>query len=95
MRRFIQTTGVIGLGLFLTAFSVFVGCNQDAGIEWENLDKEAMDLYHAGEYDRAVIIARKALEVSEKNVGLDHPDVAVSLNNLAGLYHHQEQYTFS
>ena len=56
--RFIQTTGIMGLGLLLTTFSVFA---QGAGIEWEILNQKVMDLYHAGAYDRAVIIARKAL----------------------------------
>ena len=76
MRRFIQTTGLMGLGLLLTTFSVFA---QGAGIE------EDMDLLDA------VIAARKALEVAEKNVGPDHPDVAMSLNRLGLVYHDQGQ----
>ena len=40
----------------------------------------------AGKYDRAGVAATKALEVAEKNVGPVHPDVAVSLENLAALY---------
>ena len=88
MRRFIQTTGVIGLSLLLKASSVFA---QGAGIEWEILNQEVMDLYHAGEYDRAVIIARKALEIAEKNVGPYHPHVAASLNDLGLVYHDQGQ----
>ena len=51
-----------------------------------------MDLYHVREYDRAVIIDRKALEISEKNVGPNHPNVAWRLNNPAGLYKSQAQY---
>jgi hypothetical protein len=45
-----------------------------------------MTLYRAGRHDRAVVVARKALEVAEQNLGPDHPDVATSLNNLAVLY---------
>jgi len=63
-----------------------------AGIEWEILNEEAEKLYRAGKYDRAVIIAQKALQVAEQNVGPDHPDVAVSLNNLALLYKTQGDY---
>jgi tetratricopeptide (TPR) repeat protein len=59
---------------------------QTAGIEWEALNQEVMDLYRAGKYGRAVVVAKKALEVAEKNVGPDHPDVATSLENLAALY---------
>ena len=40
----------------------------------------------AGKYNRAVLVAQKALEVAEENVGPDHPSVATSLENLAALY---------
>jgi tetratricopeptide (TPR) repeat protein len=61
-------------------------------IEWETLNKEAMSLYRQGSYDRAVIVAKKALQVAEQAVGPDHIDVATSLNNLAFLYSTQGQY---
>ena len=62
---------------------------QGAGSEWDTLNQEAMELYRTGKYDRGVLIARKALEVAEKNVGPNHLDVATSLNNLALLYYTQ------
>ena len=62
------------------------------GIEWEALNKEVMSLYQKGQYDRAVVVARKALDVAEKAVGPNHPAVATSLNNLALLYRTQGQY---
>jgi tetratricopeptide (TPR) repeat protein len=65
---------------------------QGAGIEWEILTQEVQKLYRAGKYDRAALLAQKALEVAEQNVGLDHPDVATSLNNLASLYDTQGDY---
>ena len=65
---------------------------QGAGIEWDTLNQERMDLFRAGEHDRAAVVAQKALQVAEQNVGPDHPDVATSLNNLAGLYFTQGDY---
>ena len=65
---------------------------QGAGIEWDTLNKEVMRLYQAGDYKRATAIAEKALKVAEENVGPDHPDVATTLNNLAGLYTAQGEY---
>ena len=56
------------------------------GIEWDILNQEVMELYRTGKYVRAVVVAKIALEVAEKNVGPNHPDVATSLNNLAALY---------
>ena len=75
--------------LWLTAAPAYA---QGAGIEWETLNQEVTDLYRAGQYDRAVVVAKKALEVAEKDVGPNHPDVALSLNNLALLYATQGQY---
>ena len=40
----------------------------------------------------AIVGAIKALEVAEATVGPDHHDVALSLNNLAGLYNATGQY---
>ena len=59
---------------------------QGAGSEWKILNREFASLYQQGQYDSAVVVAKKALEIAEKNVGPDHPDVATSLNNLAELY---------
>ncbi len=65
---------------------------QGSGSEWDILMQEAMELHDTGEYDRGVVIARKALEVAEKNDGPDDPNVALSLNFLALLYAKQGQY---
>lgn len=62
------------------------------GKEWKKLNSEVMSLYRQGQYDRAVVAAKKALQVAEKAVGPNHPDVAMSLNNLAELYRAQGQY---
>jgi len=56
------------------------------------LNKEATSLYQKDQYDRAVVVAKKALDVAEKMVGPDHRAVAVSLNNLAELYRAQGYY---
>jgi hypothetical protein len=41
---------------------------------------------------RGWAIAQRALAIREKAMGPEHPDVAQSLNNLAGLYQAQGQY---
>jgi len=56
------------------------------GIEWETLNAEVESLYRQGRYDRAIVVAKKALQVAEQAVGPDHPSVAKSLENMAGLY---------
>ena len=76
----ITTTCVL---LCLTTPLVWAG---GAGIEWDILTEEVTELYRTGKYERGGVVAKKALEVAEQNVGPDHPDFATSLNNLAGLY---------
>lgn len=65
---------------------------QDQGIEWESLNDEVMSLYRKGQYDCAVLVAKKALDVAVKLVGSIHPCVATSINNLALIYVAQGQY---
>ncbi len=43
-------------------------------------------------YNAAEQLYRRSLEIREKQLGPDHPDVAQSLNNLAGLLRAQGQY---
>jgi tetratricopeptide (TPR) repeat protein len=45
-----------------------------------------------GLYSEAEPMFRLALEIREKSLGKDHPDVATSLNNLAKFYHSQGMY---
>jgi tetratricopeptide (TPR) repeat protein len=57
-----------------------------AGIEWEVLNKEVIGLLASGNYEKGRVLAQKALQIAEQNAGIDHPDVASSLNSLAGIY---------
>ena len=49
-------------------------------------------LYQQGRYAEAEVFARRALELSEKEFGPDHPQTAVFLNDLALLYQGQVRY---
>jgi tetratricopeptide (TPR) repeat protein len=42
-------------------------------------------LYHRAQYLEAEPLYWRVLAIDEKSFGLDHPDVAIRLNNLAGL----------
>ncbi len=43
-------------------------------------------------YDTAEPLYKRAIEIGEKTLGTDHPDVATRYNNLAGLYESQGKY---
>ncbi len=48
--------------------------------------------YDQGRYAEAEPLYRRSLAIREKALGPDHPDTAVSLNNLALLYGNQGRY---
>ncbi|QPJ66578.1 MAG: tetratricopeptide repeat protein [Candidatus Nitrohelix vancouverensis] len=50
------------------------------------LNHQVMELYRAGSYSKAVPLAVNALEMRKEILGPTHPNVAVSMNNLALLY---------
>jgi tetratricopeptide (TPR) repeat protein len=68
------------------------GSSRAQGTEWEALNKEVISLSQQAQYDRAVVVAKKALDVAEQTMGPNHPSVARSLNNLAEVYRAQGQY---
>ena len=49
-------------------------------------------LYKQGRYTEAISLAQRILAIREKSLGPNHPDVAISLNNLASLYQDQGRY---
>ena len=65
---------------------------QGARVEWNTLNQEVIKQYREGNYNQAIVVAKQALKVARKNVGSEHPGVATSLNNLAGLYKSQGHY---
>jgi CHAT domain-containing protein/Tfp pilus assembly protein PilF len=57
------------------------------------LDETTVALYQAGKYSEAERLVQRSLAIREKSLGKDHPDVALSLNNLAALYEAQGKYS--
>ncbi len=57
------------------------------------LNELTVELHQRGEYGQAVIFAEQALNLTRHLWGDEHPHVATSLNNLAGIYKAQGRYT--
>ena len=57
------------------------------------LNKAGYYLNGRAQYAEAEPLCKRALAICEKVLGLDHPNVTTSLNNLAMLYYAQGQYT--
>jgi len=58
----------------------------------EELNTKATELYHQGKFSNAEKVTKKVLKVTEKTFGTDHPNIALSVNNLALLYKTQGKY---
>ncbi len=56
------------------------------------LDKTGCFLQYWARYDESFRYLEQALRITEAAVGPDHPDTAMSLNNLAALIHEQGKY---
>ena len=57
-------------------FSVFLGCSQ----------VYAKPFADQGKYDEAVPHAKRSIKILTKALGVDHPSVAIVINNLATLF---------
>jgi len=88
--------GMFGIPLVAPSFSQ--SNSDDSSVrsaalkEAEELNKQVIQLYSQGKYGEAIAIAQRILAIREKALGTDHPDVAISLNNLAELYRAQGIY---
>jgi tetratricopeptide (TPR) repeat protein len=60
--------------------------------EADRLDKLVTRLRGEGKFREAIPLAEQSVALHEKALGLHHPDVARSLNNLADLYYDQGAY---
>jgi tetratricopeptide (TPR) repeat protein len=85
MKKFMMV--LVSLGIL--SFGAHAGAQS---IEWKKLTDESISLFQQGQYDRAIATAKKALELAEQTLDPNHPIVAASLNNLAGMYFAQGRY---
>ncbi|GAB2291099.1 hypothetical protein Dimus_025354 [Dionaea muscipula] len=51
----------------------------------------AVVLYHTGDFNQATIYQQKALDINERELGLDHPDTMKSYGDLAVFYYRLQQ----
>lgn len=88
MKRLMTKLLLLSL-VFCTNISAYA---DSAETEWAKLNNEIASLTQQGNLDRAIVLAKQALQVAEKSFGPNHTDVALSLHNLAKLYYTQGQY---
>ncbi|MBA2341756.1 MAG: tetratricopeptide repeat protein, partial [Pyrinomonadaceae bacterium] len=61
-------------------------------LESNRLYAESVKLYSQGKYDEAITVAKRILEIREKELGSEHQLVAAALNNLATFYRAKKKY---
>ena len=81
----------IVIALFVIASSSQPGLAQGSD-EALKLDRQGLQLFRQGRYADAEPLFKRSLAIREKALGLDHLNVATSLNNLAVLYGTQGRY---
>jgi len=74
---------VLCLGVLPAASAGGEGTSQEKA---DSLNQQAVELYQAGRYQEALPLQKRALELNEQALGPEHPGIATSLSNLAGLY---------
>jgi len=87
-KRFIQGTAAafFSLGLMFFVSGIDAADGESLAEQAEAMNRSVMVLYDDGQYAEAIPLALQALEIRERALGPEHPNVAVSLNNLALLY---------
>jgi tetratricopeptide (TPR) repeat protein len=78
---------LLGLSLFFVQRSF--ARSDDSGLLHQQVNK----LYEEGKYQEAIPLAKKLLAIEKRVFGLDHPNTAASLDNLARLYEATGDYT--
>jgi CHAT domain-containing protein/Tfp pilus assembly protein PilF len=80
--------------MFLIMVLLLLGQGQfdQATREIDDLSQQVGELYRAGKYPEAIRVADRALALSEKNLGPNHPETLNALSNLGGMYQEQGDY---
>jgi tetratricopeptide (TPR) repeat protein len=95
-KRMRQTTSMQSMTQLLAIFAALllwaVPSVQAQEDEWRRVTQEGNFLSQHGRYAEAMARAKQALRVAENSFGSDHPNVGMSLHNLARLYIDLGQY---
>src|SRR5262249_18994989 len=69
-------------------------CQRDQAIREQILrcNCQANQLGEQGQFDKAISLARQAYELSREHLGEFHREVGASLNVLAGVYQHKNEF---
>lgn len=88
MKTTVFTLGICFLSFLSTATVAQTSqpVQSPASVESRELNSRAVKLYDEGNYDEALPLAKRALELSEKALGAEHQDLLPLLLNLGELY---------
>ncbi len=59
----------------------------------QQLNEQTINLYQQGAFTEGIVVAEQVVELARFQWGKNHPNVATSCNNLAGLYESQGRYS--
>src|SRR5215472_15623977 len=83
----------VGLALLFALGVAPVAAIQEGSLqEAEALNQQVHQFYQQGRFNNAIPLAQRALAITERARGPDHPETAQSLNNLAEIYRETGAY---
>src|SRR3954449_12176865 len=85
-------TGTALLLVLVSSSPAQTGDEASAKAAIEVLKQEAVRLHGEGRYEAAITSAKQSLDLASRTFGADHPDTALSLDNLASLYQKMGRY---
>jgi CHAT domain-containing protein len=85
-------SGVLILSCSVLVLAPEYAAPQSRHEQANQLAQEVLRLFRAGRYQEATPLAEETLRLDERALGPTHPQVAVSLNNLAELHRQQGHY---
>jgi hypothetical protein len=75
--------------LMVLLISLFTMATYALETLWKEQITRSVTILQQGRYSEAAKVADKALKVAEKTFGINHPEVAVSMNIVAAVYQAQ------
>jgi CHAT domain-containing protein/Tfp pilus assembly protein PilF len=85
-RRRLRKWGIAGIFLLALLVPSTAGAQKGGLAEAQRLHGQVLQYYATGRYQQAIPLAQRALAITEKALGPEHPDTALSLSDLAALY---------
>jgi len=78
-------TSILLASLVVCFSTTNIGCSAADKTQWDKYNDAGTAAYNQGQYAQAEPLYKRSLQIKEKALGPDHPDLATGLENYAKL----------